>query len=266
MFDQCGPGISAYSWMQRHQGLGRLRTQSPLAALLPHLQIVPCHETAGNVFWQRGCKLHVLPARQPQHCPKSCCCPWRPRPTHHLISSHAVSAHQQIAWEKSAVHFRRQARFVYSLTWSSNSMVASSHPCMGILRCESRVVMSLDLAASACCPCWTYAGDTRLLAKVRLAEFILRTASYIPHSGSIHAKGAGCIRRRCSDHHSARLQATTCMPAVREWELAEWLQAFARKVTTLMPKSCRHGVVRGLIPDIRMLACMQKACNACVFC
>ena len=113
-------------------------------------------------------------------------------------------------------------------------MVASSQPCMGILRCDSRVVISLDLAASACCPCWTYAGDTRLLAKVRLAEFMWCTASYTPYARFIHAKGVGYIRRRCSDHHSAKLQATPCMPAVRDWEL----EAFVRKATTMLPKFC----------------------------
>ena len=87
------------------------------------------------------------------------------------------------------MHCHRQAFCVFRQTWSSISMVASSQPCMGILRCDSRVVISLDLAASACCPCWTYAGDTRLLAKVRLAEFMLHTASHISHGRFIRAKG-----------------------------------------------------------------------------
>lgn len=143
-------------------------------------------------------------------------------------------------------------------------MVASSQPCMGILRCESRVVISLDLAASACCPCWIYAGDTRLLAKVRLAEFMLRTASYTPHARFIHAKGAGYISSRCSDHHSAKLQATACMSAVRDRELAEWLEAYARRAHMLLSRCCRQGLMRRPDTYTRVLPCMQMQLCTCI--
>lgn len=77
-------------------------------------------------------------------------------------------------------------------------MVASSQPFMGILRCDSRLVISLDLAARACCPCCTYAGDTRPLAKVRLAAFMLHVNSYVAHP----CKGAGYIKKQSGDYRT----------------------------------------------------------------
>ena len=141
-------------------------------------------------------------------------------------------------------------------------MVASSQPCMGILRCDSRVVISLDLAARACCPCWTYAGDTRLLAKVRLAEFILRTASYIPDA-PFHTSKRGRLHQglRPLQRKVASYAMHACSPRLGVGRMAE---AYAQKATMLVSKPCRQELVRRPDTYIRVLLCMQNACNAAV--
>jgi len=60
-----------------------------------------------------------------------------------------------------------------ALTCSNISIVASSQPSTGSLRCDSKDLTKLHLAVSACCPCWTYAADTSPLAKAQLAAFML---------------------------------------------------------------------------------------------
>jgi len=64
-----------------------------------------------------------------------------------------------------------------ALTCSNISIVASSQPSTGSLRCDSKDLTKLHLAVNACCPCWTYAADTSPLAKAQLAAFMLMRTS-----------------------------------------------------------------------------------------